>query len=61
MFGDRCIVDIDVVGADALRGTATCKGVEWFDVMDSSPIAPDGPKALDVPKFDAEVTFEAKR
>ena len=60
MFDDRCIVDIDVVDAEALRGSATCKGVEWFDVMDS-PMDPDGPKALDVPKFDAEVTFEATR
>jgi hypothetical protein len=60
MFGDRCIVNIDVVDADALRGTATCKGVAWFDVMDS-PMGPDGPKALDVPTFDAEVTFEATR
>jgi hypothetical protein len=61
MFGDRCIVNIDVVDAQALRGRATCKGVEWFDVLDSSPMGADGPKALDVPKFDAEVTFEATR
>ena len=57
---DRCIVDVTVVSAATLRGTASCKGVEWYDALDL-PTRPDGPKPLDEPKFDAEVTFEATR
>ncbi|MBA2718029.1 MAG: hypothetical protein H0U52_02125 [Chloroflexi bacterium] len=58
--GSRCIVDITVIDASALRGSATCKGLEWYDVMDMLA-GPAGPKPLDQPKFDAEVSFEAVR
>lgn len=59
--GGRCIVDVDVVDASAFRGTATCKGVEWFSAIGMPLMNPTGPKPLDQPKFDAEVTFEAVR
>ena len=58
--GSRCIVDVEVADAKALRGTATCKGVEWYDALDLGFAFPQGePKPVDEPKFDAEVTFEA--
>ena len=59
-FDNRCIVDVATVSGDAIRGTAACKGVEWFDAL-TMPTSHDGPKPLDEPKFDAEVTFEATR
>ena len=55
----RCIVDIAVADKTAVRGSATCKGLEWYDALDSA-LSPDGPNELDEPKFDAEITFEAK-
>jgi hypothetical protein len=55
----RCIVDIDVADKTALRGKATCKGLESYDALDLGGFSPDGPKDLDLPKFDAELTFEA--
>lgn len=58
--GTRCIVDVDAIDARALRGRATCKGLEWYDDLDLQQNAA-GPKPLDEPKFDAEVTFEAIR
>jgi hypothetical protein len=57
---DHCDLDVTVMTADALRGTATCTGVRWFDELDMSD-DPDGPKPLDEPAFDAKVTFEATR
>jgi hypothetical protein len=58
--GSRCILDVEVADAKALRGTATCKGVEWYDALDLGFAMPQGePKPIDEPKFDAEVTFEA--
>lgn len=54
----RCIVDVDVADESALRGTATCKGLAWFDAM-SGPLGAMGPSEIDEPKFDAEITFEA--
>jgi len=53
----RCIVDIEVADKDALRGSATCKGVEWYDALGGMMALEPSP--LDEPKFDAEVTFEA--
>jgi hypothetical protein len=44
--------------AKAIRGTAACKGVEWYDALDV-PFNASGPKELDEPTFDADVTFEA--
>ena len=55
----RCIVDVKVADAKELRGTATCKGVEWFNALDLPFTTTTAPKPLDQPKFDAEVTFEA--
>lgn len=58
-LGDaRCLIDIEVVDAKAIRGTATCKGVQWFDAL-LPPFEAGVPPGLDEPKFDAEVTFEA--
>ena len=60
----RCIVQVEVIDAKSLDGTATCKGVEWYDALDL-PFGGGGsfgegrPTAVDQPKFDAEVTFEA--
>jgi hypothetical protein len=54
----RCIVDIEVADKAKIKGTATCKGLEWYDALDSG-FTPDGPKELGEPKFDAELTFEA--
>ena len=54
----RCIVDIKVADAKGIRGTASCKGVEWIDALDMQ-FGPLGPKPAPAPKFDAEVTFEA--
>ena len=57
--GDRCITDIDVVDATGIRGSATCKGVSWYDALDME-FSAGPPKPLDEPKFDAEITFEAR-
>ena len=54
----RCIVDVDVADASGLRGTASCKGLTWFDAM-IGPLGPSGPDEIDEPEFDAEITFEA--
>ncbi|HVL52864.1 MAG TPA: hypothetical protein VM344_01230 [Vitreimonas sp.] len=57
---DRCIVDIDLADATGVRGSATCKGVRWYDALDQSFSFEQGlPDPLDEPKFEAEVTFEA--
>jgi hypothetical protein len=56
--GGRCIVDVASADKKSLRGSATCKGVEWYDALDLG-FAQGPPKPLDEPKFDAEVTFEA--
>jgi hypothetical protein len=54
----RCIVTIEVVDENALRGVASCKGLRWSDAisgftsLEPSYIEGQGP-------FDAEVTFEA--
>ena len=56
--GSRCITDVTVVDATAIRGSATCKGVQWYDALDMSFTGGE-PKKIDEPKFDAEITFEA--
>jgi hypothetical protein len=40
-----------------VRGTATCRGVQWYDAVDG--ISVEAPKPADKPPFDAEITFEA--
>jgi hypothetical protein len=52
----RCIVEIEVADKTGIRGTATCKGLEWYDALGAITAEP---KDLDQPKFDAEITFEA--
>jgi hypothetical protein len=56
--GSRCITDVTVVDATAIRGSATCKGVQWYDALDMT-FTRGEPKKIDEPKFDAEITFEA--
>ena len=56
---NRCIVDVQVADKTGLKGKATCKGLEWYDALDLGGFSPNGPKDLDLPKFDAELTFEA--
>ena len=53
----RCIVTIAAADKTGIRGTATCRGVEWYDTLDAVSI--EQPKPVDAPKFDAEITFEA--
>ncbi len=56
----RCIVDVDVADETAVRGTATCRGVEWYDALGQGiGWAMEGPEPLDEPEFDAEIRFEA--
>ena len=54
----RCIVDVEVADASGFSGTATCRGLTWFDAM-MGPLAPVEPSEVDEPEFDAEITFEA--
>jgi hypothetical protein len=58
--GSRCITDVDEVDATAIRGSATCKGIVWYDALDMA-FTQGPPKPLDEPSFDAEITFEAVR
>ena len=53
----RCVVTIAVADKTGVRGTATCRGVEWYDALDGASI--EQPKPADAPQFDAEITFEA--
>ncbi len=56
----RCIVDVEVADESAVRGTATCRGVQWYDALDQGVgWEMEGPEALDEPEFDAEIAFEA--
>jgi hypothetical protein len=55
----RCIVDIEQADARRVLGSASCKGVTWFDALDQGFGLPSEPKPIDVPAFDAELTFEA--
>jgi len=59
----RCIVDVDLADVTGIRGSATCKGLEWYDVMSSEfpfPFASESPgSGSDEPNFDAEIEFEA--
>ena len=57
----RCIVTIDVADAKAIRGSATCKDVEWYDALEMQNFGgfASEPPDSGEPKFDAEITFEA--
>jgi hypothetical protein len=54
----RCVIHINVVDAKAIRGTATCTEVAWYDAS-NQPFEAGQQPSLDEPKFDAEITFEA--
>ena len=59
MDPSRCIVDVASVDETGMRGSATCKGVRWSDMLgqgyaDFEPNYIEG----EAP-FDAEITFEA--
>jgi hypothetical protein len=56
--GSRCITDVDVVDPKTIRGSATCKGIVWYDALDME-FTHGPPEPIDEPKFDAEITFEA--
>jgi hypothetical protein len=53
----RCIIEVDRADETGVKGTATCKGLQWTDALDMSFV--ESPKPLDEPKFDADITFEA--
>jgi len=53
----RCVVTVETADKTAVRGTATCRGVQWYDAVDG--ISMEAPKPADEPPFDAEITFEA--
>ena len=56
---DRCIIDVEVADATALRGSATCRGLQWYDAVDR-PMSLTSPSPVaSAPISDAEVTFEA--
>ena len=55
----RCIVDVEVADEDGVRGTAICRDARWYDALGST-LDDWGPEPLDVPAFDAEITFEAR-
>jgi hypothetical protein len=58
---DACDVQIDLVDATALRGTATCEGLKWVDSLDFAPMSEGAPYVPDQPRFDLTVSFEATR
>jgi hypothetical protein len=53
----RCVVTITQVDEKALRGKATCKGLQWVDALEVPSLGE--PPDTGAPKFDAEITFEA--
>jgi hypothetical protein len=53
----RCIVEVEVADETGLSGTATCRGLTWYDAL--IPLGPMAPSEVDEPEFDAEITFEA--
>jgi len=54
----RCIVDVERATATGVEGVATCKGLQWTNALDQPWISE--PEPIDEPKFDAEITFEAR-
>jgi hypothetical protein len=56
-YGEACDVDVGVADAKALRGTAKCIGMQWFDMLDLGYGASSNP----APEFDATITFAATR
>ena len=57
---DRCVVDIDKADKTGVKGSATCKGLQWHDALAAYNIALGQQDLIpDQPKFDATITFEA--
>lgn len=54
----RCIVEIEVADETAVRGTATCRGVEWIDAL-AGPMGMEPPKPIEGEEWSGEITFEA--
>jgi hypothetical protein len=56
--GNRCIVDLAEFSEARVSGTATCRGLKWYDGT-SAPMSMEQPYIDGQEPFDAEVTFEA--
>jgi hypothetical protein len=56
--GNRCIVDLTEASASRVAGTATCRGLRWYDGT-TSPMLFDQIYIEGQDPFDAEITFEA--
>lgn len=56
--GNRCIVDLAEASAARVAGTATCRGLKWYDGT-ASPMIFDQIYIEGEDPFDAEITFEA--
>jgi hypothetical protein len=57
----RCVVDFDTNDKTGIKGTATCKGLQWHDQLAGYGFGGTDDETLipDEPKFDATITFEA--
>jgi hypothetical protein len=56
----RCVVTIATADKDALRGSASCKGLRWSDAIAGGMYGGLAPSYIvGQPAFDAEITFEA--
>jgi hypothetical protein len=56
----RCVTTVDQADADGVRGSATCRGLEWGDYFEMSSIT-GFPKPIEGQEpFDAEIIFEAR-
>ena len=56
--GNRCIVDLAEFSEMRVSGSATCRGLKWYDGT-SAPMYIDQPYIEGQEPFDAEITFEA--
>jgi hypothetical protein len=56
----RCVTTIDQADGDGLRGSATCRGLQWGDYFDMSSISGFPEPIEGQAPFDAEITFEAR-
>jgi hypothetical protein len=57
----RCVIDIDKADKTGVKGSATCKGLQWHDALAGYDFGNDDEDLVpDQPKFDATVTFEAE-
>ena len=54
----RCVVTISAADKTGVRGSATCKGLEWSDALGAG-FGPE-PSEVGQPAFDAEITFSAE-